>query len=183
MIQIWEYVSSLYRDIPLTVYEGILSVLCLGVVLIIALYGVMRGWRKIAGLVLAEYVFLIYCSTVIFRTYSEFRGHDFTPFWSYVAIYEGKVQYLPENIMNGLVFVPLGILLGCTFMRLTWWKALLVGCCLSMTIEAIQYIFQRGFSEVDDVIHNTLGCVIGYGLFNAIKMFVKTNVANSFHKE
>ena len=33
--QITEYVISLYRDIPMAVYEGLLSVLCLGTVAII----------------------------------------------------------------------------------------------------------------------------------------------------
>ena len=37
--QITEYVLSLYRDIPTAVYEGLLSVLFLGAVVIIACYG------------------------------------------------------------------------------------------------------------------------------------------------
>ena len=45
---------------------------------------------------------------------------------------------------------------------MTWWKALLVSCGISVTIEALQFLFMRGFSEVDDVMHNTLGCLIGW---------------------
>ena len=37
-----------------------------------------------------------------------------------------------------------------------------MGCGISVTIEALQFFFMRDFSEVDDVIHNTLGCLIGY---------------------
>ncbi len=29
-------------------------------------------------------------------------------------------------------------------------------------------MFQRGFSEVDDVMHNTLGCLVGYGVYRFI---------------
>ena len=43
--------------------------------------------------------------------------------------------------------------------------ALLVGLCLSVSIEALQFVFKFGFSELDDVIHNTLGCMIGYGVY------------------
>ena len=75
--QITEYVISLYRDIPMAVYEGLLSVLCLGVVVVIVCYRLKRGWRKIAGLVLVGYVYVIYCSTVLFRTAADGNGHEF----------------------------------------------------------------------------------------------------------
>lgn len=110
--QIIEYFESLYKDIPMAMYEGLLSVLCLGVVVIIACYGLKRGWRKIYGLILVEYVFVIYCSTVIFRTVADGNGHEFTPFWSYMAIENGRSELLAENIMNVVVFIPIGILLG-----------------------------------------------------------------------
>ena len=62
-----DYIISLYHDIPWEVYEGLLSILCLGVVIIIACYGFKLGWRGIVGLLLVEYIFFIYCSTVIYR--------------------------------------------------------------------------------------------------------------------
>ena len=43
--QIAEYLISLYKDIPMAVYEGLLSVLCLGVVVVIVCYRLKRGWR------------------------------------------------------------------------------------------------------------------------------------------
>ncbi len=73
---------------------------------------------------------------------------------------------LAENIMNVVVFVPVGLLLGIAFKQMTWWKALLIGCSISVTIESLQFFFMRDFSEVDDVMHNTLGCLIGYGIYS-----------------
>jgi len=64
-----------------------------------------------------------------------------------------------------VVFIPIGLLLGCAFKQMTWWKALLIGCSISITVEALQFWFMKGFSEVDDVMHNTVGCFIGYGIF------------------
>lgn len=160
--QIWEYLASLYQDIPVTVYEGMLSILCLGFVVIIVFCGLKRGWRKIAGLLLVEYLFLLFCSTIVFRATSEVQKYDWEPFWSYQAIEEGRLELLPENIMNVVVFVPVGILLGCAFCSMRWWKALLIGCGISVSIEALQYFFHRGFAETDDVMHNTLGGMIGY---------------------
>lgn len=49
------------------------------------------------------------------------------------------------------------------------WKVLLVGAGLSVTIETLQFVMLRGFSEIDDVMHNTLGCLLGYGLYIIMK--------------
>lgn len=106
----------------------------------------------------------VFCSTVVFRKFNENKKYDFHPFWSYSALKDGREVLLAENMMNVVVFIPVGILLGFAFPNIKWWKAMLVGCCISVTIEALQYFFHRGFSEFDDLMHNTLGCLIGYGM-------------------
>ena len=75
-----QYIISLYKDIPQEVYEGLLSVFCLGVALFIAFKGVRIGLRWSSVLLLIEYVFLIFCSTVIFRPTGETSQYDFHPF-------------------------------------------------------------------------------------------------------
>lgn len=162
--QIAEYLISLYKDIPMAVYEGLLSVLCLGTVAIIVCYGLKRRRRKVAGLLLSEYILLIYCSTVICRITMAERRYDFHPFWSYKAIEAGRVELLTENMMNVLVFVPVGLLLGIAFKNIRWWQVLLISLSISIVIELLQFILMKGFSELDDVMHNTLGCMIGMTL-------------------
>ena len=152
-----QYLISLYQDIPQEVYEGILSIFSLGLVIFIAWKGFKTGLRYSAILLLVEYVFLLFCSTVIFRATGETRQYDFLPFWSY-----SRPDLLVENIMNVVVFIPVGLLLGIAFKQTTWWKALLLGCGISVAIESLQFFLMRGFSEVDDVLHNTMGCIIGY---------------------
>lgn len=71
--------------------------------------------------------------------------------------------------MNVLVFIPIGLLIGCSWKNLSWWKAILFGCVFSVGIELLQLVLKRGFSELDDVMHNTLGCIIGYGLYAIIR--------------
>jgi len=160
-----QYIISLYQDIPQEVYEGLLSVFCIGVVLFVAWKGFKIGVRYSANLLLMEYIFLIFCSTVFFRATGETRQYDFHPFWSYRAIQEGMADLLPENIMNVVVFIPVGLLLGMAFKQMTWWKSILIGLCISASIESLQFYFMKGFSELDDVMHNTLGCMIGFGIF------------------
>ena len=163
-----QYIISLYKDIPPEVYEGLLSVFCLGVVLFMVFKGVRTGFKWSSVLLLIEYVFLVFCSTVIFRPTGETRQYDFHPFWSY-----DRPDLLIENIMNVVVFIPVGILLGITFKQMTWWKALLIGCSISVTIESLQFWFMKGFSEVDDVMHNTMGCILGYMMVRGLRFSMK----------
>lgn len=138
---------------------------CIGVVLLIAFYGFKRGFRYSSGLLLVEYVYLLFCSTVFFRKVNENLRYGLHPFWSY-----GRDDLIAENVMNVVVFVPLGVLLGCAFKRMTWWKVMVIGMCVSLIIEAMQFMYKRGFAEVDDVMHNTLGCLIGYSIYSLIRM-------------
>ena len=64
--------------------------------------------------------------------------------------------------MNIAVFIPIGMMLGIILREVVWWKAIFVGMGISMTIELLQLILMRGCCETDDVIHNTLGCLVGY---------------------
>jgi len=184
--QFRQYIINLYHDIPQEVYEGLLSIFCIGLVVFIVWKGFKTGLRYSATLLLIEYIFLLFCSTVIFRATGTTRQYDFHPFWSY-----DRPDLLIENIMNVIVFIPVGMILG-SLLRVkgswskygswfkygswskygSWFKVngswlivLLIGCSISVTIEALQFCFMRGFSEVDDVMHNTLGCILGYSLW------------------
>ena len=64
--------------------------------------------------------------------------------------------------MNVVAFVPIGLLLGVVFRNIKWWRVLLIGGCISISIEILQLITKRGFSEIDDVIHNVFGCMVGF---------------------
>ena len=139
--------------------------------------GFRTGLRYSAVLLLVEYVFLLFCSTVIFRTPGETRHYDFHPFWSYKAIQDGREDLLAENIMNVVVFIPVGLLLSIAFKQMTWWKVLLIGCGISVTIETLQFFLMRGFSEVDDVMHNTVGCIMGYIIYSIlVRIFINTKL-------
>ena len=48
------------------------------------------------------------------------------------------------------------------------------GTGISVTIEALQFYFMKGFSEVDDVMHNTFGCILGYILVKGSRLMVKS---------
>lgn len=68
--------------------------------------------------------------------------------------------------MNVVLFYPAG-LPGCEALSKRWkrvWKVLLVTCVfplVSIGIEYSQYRFVLGLAETDNVIHNTLGTLLG----------------------
>lgn len=158
------YFESLINEIPLYIFKGLLMVLCIGSVVFLFIKG-RNAWRDIKRLLLVDYIILIYCTAVIFRNVKEVREYNYAPFWSY-----DKPEFMTENIMNVLMFVPVGLLLGLTIKNMNWWKALLVGGGLSISIELLQLVFKRGFSEVDDLMHNTLGCMIGYRIYTLMRV-------------
>lgn len=170
-----QYILNSYKEVPSEVYEGLLSVLCIGAVGFFVIHGWKRGWKKVLGLLLAEYVFLIYCSTVLCRKVAEgITGQNYTLFWSYEAIKNGRVDLAAENIMNVVIFVPVGILTALViYSKLKLFKTglfiIALGLFISSSIEAMQFFLKRGFSELDDVFHNTLGCLIGFMIVAIIK--------------
>lgn len=163
------YWNSLWNDIPIWVYEAGILVLLAGLVICLLTCGIRKGLRYSLGLLLIEYVLLIYCSTVFFRNTGKLQ-YDFMPFWSYRDYFNGVDKgLLAENIMNMVVFVPVGLLEGAAFRSMSWKKVMVIGLCLSVGIEVMQFVFRKGFSEVDDVMHNTVGCLIGYGIYRMIR--------------
>lgn len=159
-MSIQDYVRLLLQAIPSVVYEALLSIYCLGIVLLLAWKG-KRIFRLVSLLTLLEYSLLIYSSTVFFRPSKEEREYSISLFWSY-----SRQDLTSEILMNVVSFVPIGFLLGCSFAKMSWRRIVLVGCMLSISIEMLQFIFRKGFSEIDDLVHNTIGCLLGYGIYN-----------------
>ena len=165
-----DYFFNLYYGVPWGVYKVLILVFCIGLLFIGLIKGVKKGLRAIFSLLFAEYVLFLFCSTAIFREINEKQKFDFRPFWSYLAIKEGKEELLPEIIMNVVVFIPVGILLGCISKKIGIWLVISIGCGISILIEILQYVFKLGLCEFDDVFHNTMGCLIGYGAYILVRL-------------
>jgi glycopeptide antibiotics resistance protein len=88
-----------------------------------------------------------------------------------LAIQEGRIDLIPETVMNVVVFMPIGVVLSCLSPRIKWWMVLLIGIGFSVLIEALQFFLKRGFAEFDDVFHNMLGCLLGIMIVAIIKGF------------
>lgn len=178
-MKIIDQIERLYNYIPQDVYLVLLSFIALGIVITVSLKGFKNCWRICGTFFLLAYIFLIYASTVVFRVTSEERGYNFRLFWSYNAINNGKKELINETVLNVLFFIPLGVLVCVVFRNIRWWQVLLLGLCISISIELLQFYFNRGFSELDDIFHNVLGCMIGYIIYNIIYLFVNNVFINN----
>ena len=125
--------------------------------------------RYFALLMLAVYLFLSLCSTLLFRSQSEIPEYNFTPFWSYREIKKGWTYLLHDNIYKVLLFIPVGFFLRFLSKKINVCHALLFSLFVSTMIETIQFFSKRGFAETDDVIHNVFGCFLGFCLCVAIQ--------------
>ena len=66
-----------------------------------------------------------------------------------------------EVFWNIVMFMPYGILASILSKSKAKWHVLLSGALLSAAIELTQLISHRGLFEYDDILHNTLGTVVG----------------------
>ena len=166
-------ISDSYGDVLPFIGVGMSIVFFLGTVLFLLFLGKRKGWRWSARLLLIECFFLLLSLTVLFRSVGTTRSFNFTPFWSYRFIREGHELLLTQAIANVVAFIPIGLLLGISFPDIKWWKVLLIGSAFSLLIETLQFFLRRGFAEFDDVWHNGVGVMVGYGIYVGIAYLIK----------
>ena len=89
--------------------------------------------------------------------------------------YDNKRDLLLNVIGNVAMFIPSGIVLPIIYKRLdSFVKVILAGGGISLCIEIIQLPFSVRASDVDDLILNTVGVIIGYGIYALIRSVRKT---------
>ena len=66
---------------------------------------------------------------------------------------------------NFVLFLPMGVLLPCLFKKLDrFWKASACVLCTVILVEITQGLLRVGSIDIDDVIFNVSGAMIGYGI-------------------
>lgn len=104
---------------------------------------------------LAAYILFILMETIIGRKVGVGRV-ELVPFWSY-----SHPELRMEIILNYMLFIPLGVLLYLCFGEKLGLRVVIAGLLLSVSIEIVQLVFRIGLFEFDDMIGNTVGCLIG----------------------
>ena len=104
------------------------------------------------------------------------RSINLIPFMGSVVA-NGRI-YINEIIDNILVFIPIGIYI--CMLKEDWsiLRKISVGFFISLGIEVLQFILAIGATDITDLLGNTLGGIIGIGVFYLFSKLFK-NKTNS----
>ena len=118
-------------------------------------------------LYLAVLIYVLFFSPRFGRTQGNDHGVNLVPLQEIRRFYKG-----PESLMNGLfwwnivgnilAFVPMGLFVALLAPKRPKWLFTLAVVYLSCAVaEVLQYVFNVGSFDIDDVILNTVGGLIG----------------------
>ena len=93
----------------------------------------------------------------------KFNEYDISKVWIVLGEYIKYYYALPLGIFLPLVYGK----------KIDWKVGLLIGFCISFSIELMQLVLCRGMFDVDDIIHNSLGFLIGIVIINKVLLMNK----------
>ena len=128
-------------------------------------------------------VFIIYCFILVYVlflgrgtrvgfTYAEYmrRFTNFIPFKTIIEYMQrysnGYWRLATLNLLGNLaLFVPMGMALPCLSRKLNrFWKVTLTVFGMVVVVELVQGLLRVGSIDIDDVIFNVVGAMVGYGI-------------------
>ncbi|MDT2672856.1 VanZ family protein [Enterococcus dongliensis] len=83
------------------------------------------------------------------------------------AVVDGKIV-LNEIILNGIIFIPLGVLLGISAKNLPFIKKSMFIFTFSLTIEVLQFLLGIGVTDVTDLLMNFSGGFLGLCVYHGL---------------
>jgi len=75
---------------------------------------------------------------------------------------------------NIVLLVPIGFLVPFVFRNITWKKTLALAVAAGFVIEAMQVVLRLGIFDIDDVMLNAIGVIIGYWVFVILENWVRS---------
>lgn len=142
------------------------------------------SWRREAQLLLV-YICLMVIVRCTFFPFSKVDGKVQPLLFDFSQMFPFRINLLPivylmdyperreasiNFIGNITMFIPLGIVWPVVFKELdTHAKVIAAGAGFSLLIEIIQLPFFDRVSDIDDLLLNSLGFIVGYGLYLLVR--------------
>ncbi len=162
-------------------FAAITSIWILGRMLICAKNRGIDHKREL--LLLMVYICIVVIARIVYFPWHHVDGHIDTlkfdagkilPFWINLIpfihlfdIYDGWQMNIIGNIT---MFIPVGIVWPICFKSLNnVFKVTLAGFCFTLFIEISQLLFYQRSSDIDDIMLNTFGVMVGAVIYFAIK--------------
>ncbi|MDO6851915.1 VanZ family protein [Priestia megaterium] len=136
--------------------------------------------NKITAGLFAVYLFaltwiIVFKMQFSFQGLPDFRKINLIPFAGSANV-NNQIDF-NEIVYNVLAFIPFGIYISMLKPNWSFLKKIAVISGVSLLFEVLQFIFAIGASDITDLIGNTLGGIIGVGVYIVFcKLFsTKTN--------
>lgn len=161
----YAHIQNSSLEVVYILFYGLLFLAVFGL-----LYMKRRGTRAevvikdiISILLLSINCSVIFVMTLYRREISEQVVFELVPLNSYFKAYkQGDPELSLQILMNIVIYIPFGYLL--LYFLKKYIYIVFVSFSCSLFIELVQGFWKIGVFEIDDIINNTLGAVIG-GLF------------------
>jgi len=159
--------KTLYTYFPLTFFLRVAFLLLVDIVVAVVLYKQYKKNKIEKEKAIAIEALVVYITFVLFLAVLSRRSLDYYRFgmgavdYYYLLFSCSSEVDLTEFILNIAVFVPVGVLACMAFGKQKLIRAVFVGFCLSFVIELSQLVLRCGYVSGVDVIHNTLGTLVG----------------------
>lgn len=104
------------------------------------------------------------------------HGPNFVPFKTilpYLLGHKGLIIAGVNLIGNIALLVPIGFLVPCIYPNLKWKSLLIIAIIAGFCIELPQVALGVGIFDIDDIILNALGLMIGYWTFLIVAQWVR----------
>lgn len=154
-------------------------------------------WRKTGSVSLKRevklilvYICLIVVARFTFFPLSKVDGRIQPLIFDWVQMWNFRINLLPfvyltdydvlwemkvNLIGNTAMFIPIGIIWPSVYRKLdTHKKVIAAGVGFSLLIEILQLPFYDRVTDIDDLILNSLGFLIGYGIYLMVKKLKRT---------
>lgn len=129
------------------------------------------------------YIFILIW-TVLFKgqlslsQISRYHNINLVPFAGSIFV-NGKLDLL-EIFANVFVFLPFGLFLP-ALKKHSFWKQFFIILASSVVIEIMQYVLWVGITDITDVIGNTVGGILGIGIYKLIASHQKENTRKTIN--
>lgn len=130
-------------------------------------------YKEFGSLLFIIYIFLLY--ELLTRTeLNSVSGYNLVPFTEIFRYKIGSDAFYFNVIGNIVIFIPFGYFISTYIKPKKILPILIVSLISSTTVEFVQICIGRSF-DVDDILLNAIGAIIGfliYVAFNAIKKYL-----------
>ncbi|MDQ0352505.1 glycopeptide antibiotics resistance protein [Alkalibacillus filiformis] len=141
----------------------------------------------IVNILFYSYIILLLMINLIFysmniniehRTFAYYddASHNIVPFSSISNYFANFTHYnfntwFYNTLGNIIMFIPLGVLIPIVYDRSKrLYQVVLLSFLISLIIEGMQFVTGLGVFDIDDIILNTIGGVIGFTIFKFVRI-------------